>query len=97
VDQLLTLTMGSALKTSNLLSQMPRIQIDPVVGLVKLDFSKLGGINQNAIPAGASHFQVKIGIVQVPKKANVKGKSFFSCEENYYNKDESIDELLVFV
>jgi hypothetical protein len=61
---------------------MSRIQIDQVAGLVKLDFLKMGGINQNAIPAGANHFQVKIGIVQVPEKPKVKGKSFFYGEEN---------------
>jgi hypothetical protein len=80
-------------KLQNLLNQMPVVQLDQEAGLVKLDFLKVGGINQKAIPAGASHYQVKIGIFQVPEKPNVKGKSFFSGEENYYKKDESLAQL----
>ncbi|MCL6261347.1 hypothetical protein M3O96_19765 [Aquiflexum sp. TKW24L] len=80
-------------KLQNLLGQMPIVQIDQEAGMVKVDFSKVGRINQNAIPAGASHFQVKIGIVQVPEKPKVKGKSFFSGEENYYKQDESLAQL----
>ncbi|MCS4433662.1 hypothetical protein [Aquiflexum gelatinilyticum] len=62
----------------NLLGQTPTIQLDQEAGMVKLDFSQVGFLNPKAIPAGASHFQVKIGLVQVPEKPKFKGKSFQS-------------------
>ncbi|MCH6236567.1 hypothetical protein [Cognataquiflexum rubidum] len=77
-------------KLQNLLGQMPTIEIDQEAGMVKVDFSQVGFLNPKAIPVGASHFQVKIGIVQVPESPKAKGKFFISGEESHFKKDESL-------
>jgi hypothetical protein len=77
----------------NLLGQMPTIQIDQEAGMVKVNFSQVDFLNPKVIPVGASHFQVKIGIVQMPERPKAKGKSFFSGEDNYYKKDEFLAQL----
>ena len=77
----------------NLLGKMPTIQLDQEAGMVKVNFSLVGFLNPKVIPAGASHYQVKIGIVQFPEKPKVKGKSVFSGEESYFKRNETMDQL----
>lgn len=93
VSLLREMEIAKQAKLQYLLSQMPTVQLDQVDGLVKVNFSLVGRINPNAIPAGASHFQVKTGIVQLPESPKVKGKFFVSGEETYFKRDDSLDQL----
>jgi hypothetical protein len=59
-------------KPGNVLGQMPSVHLDLNRGSKKIDFNGIGIFNSKAIPKGASHIQVKTGIVQLPE--NPKGK-----------------------
>jgi hypothetical protein len=77
----------------NLLGQMPTIQIDQEAGIVKVEFSQVGFLNPKSIPEGASHFQVKTGIVQLPENPKTKGKFLMMGEESYFKRNESLTQL----